>query len=112
MLASVGLIHDPNAIVSGSIRYIMIGPEALHWRQLALQNDPEEVKKQFNESLRGDMPEGVEVDFDHFLALDDYESNLMAIVKVSGGIATATGLGSENILPFPTPQICTPAQFA
>jgi len=77
--------------VEGTIRYVMTGPEALHWRQLALQNDADEVKKQFNESIRRDMPDGVEVDFDHFLALDDYESNLMAIVKVTGIIATATG---------------------
>ncbi|MGD0894185.1 MAG: DUF3857 domain-containing protein, partial [Terracidiphilus sp.] len=77
--------------LEGTIRYVMTGPEALHWRQVALQNDEEEVKKQFNESIRGEMPDGVEVDFDHFLALDDYESNLMAIVKVTGTIATATG---------------------
>jgi hypothetical protein len=69
----------------------MTGPEALHWRQLALQNDADEVKKQFNESIRGDMPDGVDVDFDHFLALDDPNANLMAVVKVSGNLATATG---------------------
>jgi hypothetical protein len=85
------LTVDPDGSVKGSIRYIMTGPEALHWRQLALQNDPDEVKKRFNESIRGDMPDGADVDFDHFLALDEYESNLMAIVKVSGTIATATG---------------------
>jgi hypothetical protein len=85
------LTVDPDGSVKGSIRYIMTGPEALHWRQLALQNDPDEVKKRFNESIRGDMPDGAYVDFDHFLALDEYESNLMAIVKVSGTIATATG---------------------
>ncbi|MGD0735222.1 MAG: DUF3857 domain-containing protein [Terracidiphilus sp.] len=75
----------------GSIRYIMTGPQALRWRQLALQNDADEVKKRFNESIRADMPDGVDVDFDHFLALDDYNVNLMAIVKVSGNLATATG---------------------
>jgi hypothetical protein len=85
------LTIDPDGSVNGNIRYIMIGPEALRWRQLALQNDTDEVKKQFNESIRADMPDGVEVDFDHFLALDDYESNLIANVKVSGNIATATG---------------------
>lgn len=85
------LTVDANGGVDGSIRYVMTGPEALRWRQLALQNDTDEVKKQFNESIRSDMPDGVEVDFDHFLALDDYESNLMGVVKVSGNIATATG---------------------
>jgi hypothetical protein len=85
------LTVDADGSVKGIIRYIMTGPEALRWRQLALQNDTDEVKKQFNESIRGDMPDGVEVDFDHFLALEDYESNLMGVVKVSGKIATATG---------------------
>jgi hypothetical protein len=85
------LTVDTDGSVKGTIRYVMTGPEALHWRQLALQNDADEVKKQFNESIRADMPDGVEVDFDHFLALDEYESNLMATVKVSGIIATATG---------------------
>ena len=85
------LTVDTDGSGKGTIRYVMTGPEALHWRQLALQNDADEVKKQFNESIRADMPDGVEVDFDHFLALDEYESNLMATVKVSGIIATATG---------------------
>jgi Domain of Unknown Function with PDB structure (DUF3857)/Transglutaminase-like superfamily len=85
------LTIDPDGSVKGTLRYIMTGPEALHWRQLALQNDTEEVKKQFNESIRRDMPDGVEADFDHFLALDDYDSNLMGVVNVSGNIATATG---------------------
>ena len=30
-------------------------------------------------------------EFDHFLALDDYTANLIAIVKVSGSLGTATG---------------------
>jgi hypothetical protein len=76
--------------VSGTIRFVMAGADAIRWRQLALQNDADEVKKQFNESIRGEMPDGVDVDFDHFLALDDSEVNLMAIVKVSGNIGTAT----------------------
>jgi len=37
------------------------------------------------------VPDGVQAEFDHFLALDDYNSDLMAIVKVSGNIGTATG---------------------
>ena len=75
----------------------MKGPDALHWRQLTLQNDVEEVKKQFNESIRNDVPDGVQVDFDHFISLDDYKSNLMAVVKVSGNLGVA--VGKRFILP-------------
>ena len=77
--------------VRGSVRYVMTGPDALYWRQLALENDEEEVKKQFNESMRESLPEGVQADFDHFLGLDDYTVNLIGFVKVSGNIGTATG---------------------
>jgi hypothetical protein len=49
------------------------------------------VKKQFNESMRDYLPEGVQADFDHFLGLEDYSSNLIGIVQVSGSLGTVTG---------------------
>ncbi len=82
---------DTDGTVKGTIRYILSGQDALHWRQMALRNDEDEVTKRFNESLRESMPDGVQADFDHFLALDDYNVNLVAVIKVSGVIATATG---------------------
>jgi Domain of Unknown Function with PDB structure (DUF3857)/Transglutaminase-like superfamily len=88
---TAGLSIDAQGNVKGQVSYIMTGPEALYWRQKALENDPVEVKKQFNESIRGDMPDGVEADFDHFLGLENYDSNLIGVVKVSGVIGTATG---------------------
>jgi hypothetical protein len=77
--------------ITGTARFIMSGSEALHWRQLALENDTEEVKKQFNESMRAYIPDGVQADFDHFLGLDDYDSNLMGFVKLSGSLGATTG---------------------
>jgi len=85
------LTIDPDGTVKGTVRFVMSGEEALRWRHKALQNDADEVKKQFNEAIRADIPDGVQADFDHFLGLDDIDSNLIAAVKVSGGIATATG---------------------
>lgn len=85
------LTIDSDGAVKGTVRYVLTGAEALHWRQIALENDPEEVKRQFNESMRDDLPEGVEADFDHFLELENYESNLMGVVKVSGVVGGATG---------------------
>src|SRR5215472_16966992 len=77
--------------VTGSIRIVMSGQRALHWRQVAITNDDGEVKKQFNEWLKDVVPDGVQVDFDHFLALEDFNANLVGIVKVTGQLATATG---------------------
>jgi hypothetical protein len=82
---------DDAGDVKGAVRIVMTGPEELYWRQLALENDEEEVKKQFNESMRADLPDGVQADFDHFLGLDDPSVGLMGIVHVSGNIGSATG---------------------
>jgi len=85
------LTLDAQGNVNGIARFSMSGPEAMRWRQIALENDEDEVKKQFNESIRELLPEGVTADFDHFLELDHYESSLMGIVKVSGTIGAVTG---------------------
>jgi hypothetical protein len=85
------LTVDRDGSLSGNVRYVMSGPDALHWRQLALENDQDEVKKQFNEAMQNDFPDGVRGEFNHFLALDDPTANLMAFVKVSGNIGAATG---------------------
>jgi transglutaminase-like putative cysteine protease len=88
-VADINIDADSN--ITGTVRFIMTGSEALHWRQLQLENDPEEVKKQFNESIRAYIPDGVQADFDHFLGLEDYSTNLIGFVKVSGNMGSATG---------------------
>jgi len=85
------LTVDEQGNLKGTARFTMAGQEALHWRQLALENDQEEVKKQFSESMRDSLPDGVSADFDHFLGLDDSTVNLIGFVKISGNLATATG---------------------
>jgi Domain of Unknown Function with PDB structure (DUF3857)/Transglutaminase-like superfamily len=85
------LTLDTGGNVTGSVRFVMSGSEALRWRQLTLENDADEVQKRFNEAIRDSIPDGVRADFDHFLGLDDYNSNLVAIVKVSGNMGSATG---------------------
>lgn len=85
------LFIDPAGSLTGSVRFILSGPDALFWRQVALANDQDEVKRRFNESMKDAFPAGVQADFDHFLALDDYTVNLIAVVKVSGNIASVTG---------------------
>lgn len=81
----------PDGSIGGTLRFVMKGQDALHWRQMALRNDPEEVKKQFTEWVRRVVPDGVQPEVDHFLAMDDYNSNFVAMVKITGGMGTATG---------------------
>ncbi len=85
------LTIDSSGSVKGTARLILMGQEALRWRQLAIRNDESEVKKQFNESLRATIPDGVQAELNHFLALPDYGSYLIAVVDVSGNMGTATG---------------------
>jgi hypothetical protein len=88
---SADLTLDAKGGVTGTIKILMNGPVALRWRQLGLTNDADEVKKQFNESLHGLLPQGLAGELDHFQGLDSYASNLAAVVKVSGQLGTATG---------------------
>jgi hypothetical protein len=78
------------AITHSDVRIIMSGQEALRWRQRSLRNDETEVKKQFDDEIGGLVPQGVEAHIDHFLGLDDPDTNLMAVVKMSGSLGTAT----------------------
>jgi len=88
---TANLSIDESGNVQGTVQFILNGPDALFWRQLALKNDEAEAKKRFNESVRELLPEGVQSDFDHFLGLDDPSVNLIAIIKVSGSLGTFTG---------------------
>jgi uncharacterized protein YciU (UPF0263 family) len=81
---------DPHGGITGTLQIVMTGQEALAWRQRALEVDPAELKKQFDRGLGTIVPEGTEAHVDHFLGLDDPGSLLMAVVKVTGTIGTAT----------------------
>jgi len=91
VIRSADLIMDSAETVGGSVRLVFQGQDALYWRQIALENDEEEVKKRFTEWMNGYLPEGVQAEFDHFLGLADYEANLIANVRVRGNLGTVTG---------------------
>jgi len=84
------LAVDEHGAVSGAFRLIMTGQEALHWRQAALRNDPDEVKKQFDRWLEFMVPDGIEAHIDRFAGLDDPYVNLTAFVKAQGALGSAT----------------------
>jgi len=82
---------DDHGGMTGNIRIVMTGQEALRWRQAALRSDETEVKKQFNEELAAIVPQGVEAHVDHFIGLGgDPDASLMAVVTTHGALGTAT----------------------
>lgn len=84
------LTVNAQGAVSGNLRFVMTGQEALRWRQAALQNDEAEVKKQFDSELEATVPEGIEAHVGHFLAMDNPDANLMAMINVNGTLGAAT----------------------
>ncbi len=85
------LILDAQGGVTGTVKILMNGPAALHWRQLNLTTDPDEVKKQFNESLLSLLPPGISGEVAGFQGIDTSAGYLSAVVKVSGKLGSATG---------------------
>jgi hypothetical protein len=91
ILRTGDVIVSPDGSVKGTLRVSMSGPESTRWRERAIENDEDEVKKQFTEKMQKEVPDGVTAEFDHFLGLEDYHSPLMAVVNISGNMGTVTG---------------------
>jgi hypothetical protein len=81
---------DEHGVITGNLRFTMAGQEALRWRQAALRNDQEEVKKQFDLWLEETVPAGIDAHIDYFQGLDNPDVDLIAIIKVQGALAAAT----------------------
>lgn len=85
------LTLDQSGAVTGILRFNLAGQRALHWRQQSLRNDEDELKKEFERELKESLPEGIEARVTGFLGLEDPNSNLMVVVKISGSLGTVTG---------------------
>jgi hypothetical protein len=79
---------DEHGGITGSCTIVMVGQAALRWRQAALENDMAEVKKRFDRDLEAEVPDGVEAHLDHFLGIDQPDSNLIAMVTLKGTLGT------------------------
>jgi len=82
---------DDHGTVQGTVRLVMSGQEAIHWRQMALEIERSELTKRFNDWVDSSLPDGVIADFDHFDGLDGYDEDLVATAKLSGTLGSATG---------------------
>ena len=88
---TASLVIAADGSIEGSISVNMTGAEALYWRQLGLQNDIDEVKRQFSESLREYLPERIHADFEQFVGLEETGDSLVAKLRVSGTFGALTG---------------------
>lgn len=81
----------PSGRLTGTIRVAMTGAPALEWRQRALEADEAQVKKEFEEGIKGGLPQGVQVNLTGFDGLDDWKTPLVANLTISGTLGTRTG---------------------
>lgn len=85
------LAVDPTGSATGTVQFVMNGPAALHWRQLNLTSDSDEVKKQLTESLQTLLPNGMNIEIAGMKGLDTSEGFFQVTAKVSGAVGTVTG---------------------
>lgn len=85
------LTVDAQGRVSGTIKLLMNGPEALRWRQLNLTADAAEVQRQITESMQRLLPQGMDAEFSGMQGLDTSSGFVSATYKVSGALGNMTG---------------------
>jgi hypothetical protein len=85
------LTVDAGGAVTGTVKILMNGPEALRWRQFNLTTDQAEVQKRFSEQVHGVLPQGVAGEVLKIQGLDTSAGFLSVTVKVSGQLGNLTG---------------------
>jgi hypothetical protein len=85
------LTVDAHGAVSGTLRVGFVGQQALEWRQMAVRTDGITVLKELEKTLAAEVPDGVQVQMDHIVGLDDPNKQLVAVLQVSGSIADKSG---------------------
>jgi len=82
---------DASGNVTGTVQLVMNGPAALHWRQMNLMTDSDEVKKRLNESMRQMLPPGMNAEVSGLKGLDAADGYLQVTARISGPLGTVTG---------------------
>lgn len=85
------LTVDAQGDVTGTVKVLMNGPEALHWRQRNLETDPTEVNRQLREFVNQTLPQGVSGEVAGTQGLDTSAGYVSVTVKVSGSLGNLTG---------------------
>jgi len=108
------LTINPDGTVAGTLRVGFVGQEALHWRQHALKTEAADLNQEMEHLLRSKAPDGVELHLERIAAIDDPTKQLVAVVTVSGPLATHTGsrlmvprlfFDTKTANPFPSADV-------
>jgi hypothetical protein len=91
------LTVDAQGGITGTVKILMNGPVALHYRQFNLTFDPEEVRRQLNESLSNLLPQGITGEVDKIQGLETAEGFLSVSAKVTGQMGSS--IGKRLLLP-------------
>ena len=76
--------------MSGVVKLLMSGPEALRWRQLNLTADTAEVRRQLSGMLVGLLPQGISSEVAEIQGLGTSSGYLSVSAKVSGQLGSVT----------------------
>jgi len=85
------LTLSPDGSVTGTVKVLMNGPAAMHWRQLGLGMDVENVKLQLTAALKSMLPQGINASVEKLEGLETSNGYLAATAKVSGPLGSVTG---------------------
>ncbi|HVC47024.1 MAG TPA: transglutaminase-like domain-containing protein [Terracidiphilus sp.] len=107
----VGTLNlSPQGEVSGTLKVGFIGQQALAWRQLALRIGAGAVQQQMQMGFDAELPAGVQAHIEQIAGLDDPNRQLVAIIPVTGMLATSAGkhivlprlfFDTKDVDPFP-----------
>ncbi len=81
---------DAGGRISGIVKVIMKGPQALYWRQLRLSTNSAQTERLFARRMQDLLPAGFLVESAQFKGWEDSETFLRATINVSGTIAART----------------------
>jgi len=91
------LTVNPDGTATGQLKVGFVGQDALHWRQLALRTEAANLNQEMEHMIQAQAPDGVQLHLDRIAALDDPTKQLVAVVTVTGSLATHAG--SHLVLP-------------
>ena len=84
------LTVDAQGNVSGIVKVLMNGPEALRWRQLSLIAGKDEAKSRLGGSVQQLLPQGMGVEIANVQGLDTSAGYASVTAKVSGSLGVAS----------------------
>lgn len=88
----VGTLNvSPEGAVSGTLKVGFTGQQAIRLRQIALHSGVAAVTGELNQMIAEQVPSGIAAHVDRVANLDDSTKQLVALVQVSGTLATRTG---------------------